>query len=90
MNYKIVDLFAGPGGLGEGFASYCGDARFEIAVSAEMEESAHKTLTLRSFFRHIKGDEKALAAYYDFCHSTEAAHPGTRVPSAWKDVLIST
>jgi len=85
MKYKIVDLFAGPGGLGEGFASYKGDASFEIAVSAEMEESAHKTLTLRSFFRHIRGDQKALAAYYDFCHSADAPHPGTKVPSAWKD-----
>jgi DNA (cytosine-5)-methyltransferase 1 len=79
-----VDLFAGPGGLGEGFASYKGDASFEIAVSAEMEESAHKTLTLRSFFRHIQGDQEALAAYYDFCHSAGAPHPGTKVPSAWK------
>lgn len=85
MKYKIVDLFAGPGGLGEGFASYKGDASFEIAVSAEMEESAHKTLTLRSFFRHIRGDQKALAAYYDFCHSADAPHPGTKVASAWKD-----
>ncbi|MDP3834347.1 MAG: DNA (cytosine-5-)-methyltransferase [Hydrogenophaga sp.] len=85
MNYKIVDLFAGPGGLGEGFASYKGDASFEIAVSAEMEESAHKTLTLRSFFRHIQGDQKALAAYYDFCHSADAPHPGTLVPAAWRD-----
>lgn len=85
MKYKIVDLFAGPGGLGEGFASYEGNASFEIAVSAEMEESAHKTLTLRSFFRHIKGDQKALAAYYDFCHSAEAPHPGTKVPSAWRN-----
>lgn len=84
MKYKIVDLFAGPGGLGEGFASYKGDASFEIAVSAEMEESAHKTLTLRSFFRHIKGDQKALAAYYDFCHSADAPHPSTKVPSAWR------
>lgn len=84
MNYKIVDLFAGPGGLGEGFASYKGDASFEIAVSAEMEESAHRTLTLRSFFRHIQGDQKALSAYYAFCHSANAPHPSIKAPSAWK------
>ena len=64
MGYRVVDLFAGPGGLGEGFASYDGGGKFEIVVSAEMEESAHKTLTMRSFFRHIRGDEKALGAYY--------------------------
>lgn len=83
MPYKIVDLFAGPGGLGEGFASYQGGSKFEIALSAEMEASAHKTLTLRSFFRHIQGDSRALAAYYDYCHLDDAQHPSVREPVAW-------
>jgi len=83
MPYKIVDLFAGPGGLGEGFASYQGGSKFEIALSAEMEESAHKTLTLRSFFRHIQGDMRALEAYYDYCHLDDAQHPSVREPLAW-------
>lgn len=82
MSYRVIDLFAGPGGLGEGFASY-EKARFDIAVSAEMESSAHKTLTLRSFFRHIQGDQAALKAYYDYCHSDRAAHPSARFPAAW-------
>lgn len=85
MKFRVVDLFAGPGGLGEGFATYDGGNRFEIELSAEMEESAHKTLTLRSFFRHIKGDEKALDAYYAFCHSDQAPHPSGVVKSAWAD-----
>lgn len=84
MPYKIVDLFAGPGGLGEGFASYQGGSKFGIALSAEMEASAHKTLTLRSFFRHIQGDARALSAYYDYCHKDDAAHPSESVPLAWK------
>lgn len=85
MNIKVVDLFAGPGGLGEGFSSYDGGGKFDIVLSAEMEESAHKTLTLRSFFRRIQGDEKAMVAYYTYCHSENAPHPSVAAPSAWKD-----
>lgn len=84
MTSQVIDLFAGPGGLGEGFSALNEGKTFSIAVSAEMESSAHKTLTLRSFFRHIKGDAKALAAYYDFCNSEIAPHPGELFPAAWR------
>lgn len=53
---KIIDLFAGPGGLGEGFSSLLdrdGNAIFEIALSIEKDEYAHRTLRLRSFARKI-------------------------------------
>ncbi len=83
MTYKIIDLFAGPGGLGEGFAALNEGRTFNIAVSAEMEASAHQTLTLRSFFRHVQGDSKALRAYYDFCNSDRAPHPRDLFPVAW-------
>lgn len=51
--FGIVDLFAGPGGLGEGFASLAKDGRalFRIGISVEKEASAHRTLTLRAFLR---------------------------------------
>lgn len=52
----VIDLFAGSGGLGEGFASLKdadGNPVFKIIMSIEMETQAHKTLTLRSFFRKI-------------------------------------
>lgn len=84
MTFQIIDLFAGPGGLGEGFASHAEGKTFRIAVSAEMESSAHRTLTLRSFFRHVRGDEAALRAYYDYCVMENATHPGELHPSAWK------
>ena len=84
MTYKIIDLFAGPGGLGEGFAQYKDGATFEIALSAEMEAGAHQTLLLRSFFRKIRGDHKALNAYYSFCASEEVPHPGELFPLAWQ------
>ena len=62
----IVDLFAGPGGLGEGFSAFtspAGTKPFRIALSIEMEEWAHKTLELRSFFRQFPHD-KVPADYY--------------------------
>ncbi|MDO8373671.1 MAG: DNA (cytosine-5-)-methyltransferase [Burkholderiaceae bacterium] len=83
MTFKLIDLFAGPGGLGEGFASLDDGNTFKIAVSAEMESSAHKTLTLRSFFRHAKSDSKALLAYYNFCNSASAPHPEDACKSLW-------
>lgn len=52
----IIDLFAGPGGLGEGFTSVVNDKNerfFKIALSIERDEFAHKTLTLRSFLRQF-------------------------------------
>lgn len=63
---KVVDLFAGPGGLAEGFSSIRnqnGQRIFEIALSVEKEASAHRTLRLRSFFRQFDAPP---AEYYDY------------------------
>jgi DNA (cytosine-5)-methyltransferase 1 len=64
----VIDLFAGPGGLGEGFSSIVDDEghrRFEVKVSIEKEEIAHRTLTLRALFRSFtKG--KVPDCYYDY------------------------
>jgi DNA (cytosine-5)-methyltransferase 1 len=86
MTIKIIDLFSGPGGLGEGFASAENGTAFNIAVSAEMEASAHKTLTMRAFYRLAirAGDESAKSAYYDFCNSSLAKHPEFACPGLWK------
>ena len=58
MSIPIIDLFAGPGGLGEGFSSYknSGLTPFEIALSIEKDPVAHQTLKLRSFTRQFKSD----------------------------------
>lgn len=86
MTFKLIDLFAGPGGLGEGFASKKDGPLFQIGVSAEMESSAHQTLRLRSLFRHLNqsGDQKALQVYYDYCNSPTSPHPETALPAIWK------
>lgn len=67
--FGVVDLFAGPGGLGEGFASFrTGDhAPFNIRISVEKEASAHRTLRLRAFLRKYILRHGALPqAFFDF------------------------
>jgi len=51
----IIDIFAGPGGLGEGFSSFevSGHRPFKIKLSIEKTPIAHRTLQLRSFFRQF-------------------------------------
>jgi len=67
----IIDLFAGPGGLGEGFTSLVDKKNnrfFKIALSIERNEFAHKTLTLRSFLRQFP-HKKLPKEYYEFIKS---------------------
>jgi DNA (cytosine-5)-methyltransferase 1 len=64
----VIDLFAGPGGLGEGFSNCKANSPFEIRMSVENEKHAHKTLTLRSFYRKLKGTEKK--AYFNYVASS--------------------
>lgn len=64
----IIDLFAGPGGLGEGFTSLVDenhDRYFRIALSIEKDDFAHQTLTLRSFTRQFPF-QKLPPEYYQF------------------------
>lgn len=65
----VIDLFAGPGGLGEGISS-CrhpnGNKPFQIVLSVEKEPSAHKTLTTRAFYRKIAENPLSKNDYYDY------------------------
>ena len=74
---KVIDLFAGPGGLGEGFSAYRtpeGEQAFKIALSIEKEASAHRTLLLRALFRQYP-DADAPEAYYAFLRGELGASP---------------
>lgn len=65
----IIDLFAGPGGLGEGFSSLRrpdGSALFDIRLSIEKDPFAQKTLELRAFFRKFALGEVP-NEYYEYC-----------------------
>ncbi|MBL4260620.1 DNA cytosine methyltransferase [Vibrio fluvialis] len=62
----VIDLFAGPGGLGEGVSSCVhenGNKPFQIGMSVEKEPAAHKTLTTRAFYRKIHELENGLDSY---------------------------
>lgn len=68
ISYPVVDLFAGPGGLGEGFAAATGERgarRFRTALSVERDPFAHRTLLLRHFLRQFPEGE-APDDYYSF------------------------
>lgn len=65
---KVIDLFAGPGGLGEGFSSCSDNSPFQIAMSVEHEKYAHRTLTLRAFYRKLTKEERN-KFYYPYIES---------------------
>ena len=67
----VIDLFAGPGGLGEGFSSVLNGKNrvFDIKLSIEKDENAHKTLQLRSYCRQFPVNELP-EKYYDVLRAT--------------------
>lgn len=79
MHIPVVDIFAGPGGLGEGFSAYSPPRSskqhpFKIAISAEMEVNAARTLRLRAFYRQF-APGKAPSSYYQYIAG--------RAPTPW-------
>lgn len=74
---KVIDLFAGPGGLGEGFSALrdtSGESIFKIKLSIEKDPSAYKTLKLRSFFRQFP-DGKVPDPYYRYLSGKLGKYP---------------
>lgn len=77
----VIDIFAGPGGLGEGFSGFearraSGHHPFELAASAEMEVNAHATLRLRAFYRLLlRREGEAPSQYWKFLKSTPRMKP---------------
>ena len=65
----VVDLFAGPGGLSEGFSLFSPENNektvFDVVLSVEKDKSAHCTLELRSFFRKFPRG-RAPQEYYEY------------------------
>jgi DNA (cytosine-5)-methyltransferase 1 len=61
-----VDIFAGPGGLGEGFSAFEseGENPFDVRLSIEKDLVACATLELRKFFRQFASPPAEIAAYF--------------------------
>lgn len=66
--FPVIDLFAGPGGLSEGFAA-CQD--FRVGLSIEKDPTAHQTLELRAFFRQFDRPDVP-GEYYDHLRDPQA------------------
>lgn len=92
----VIDIFAGPGGLSEGFSAFRstgGRKPFRICLSIEKDAAAHATLQLRAFYRqfvrppeeyyrHLRG-ELTLDALYNAWPMEAAAAQG----EAWHATL---
>ena len=96
----VIDVFAGPGGLGEGFSAYrdsVGRQVFKIALSIEKEADARSTLKLRSFYRQFLKNQRP-EEYYDYLRGklevedlyAKFAHEATNAENeAWQAELGS-
>lgn len=95
--FPVVDVFAGPGGLGEGF-SLSSDAKgnpcFNSVVSIERDIFSHQTLLLRHFIRQFPEGE-APDEYYSFLkggitrEEMYRLHPGAYAHAAASALRIS-
>lgn len=73
VDVPVIDIFAGPGGLSEGFsrmhAFTGGPVRFKVKLSIEKDGDAARTLLLRAYFRQF--DEGNVPdVYYDYVRAT--------------------
>ena len=62
-DFSVIDLFAGPGGLGEGFSK---KKKFGRSLSIEMDPVACETLKIRKLFRLLKQKDKN--TFYNYLH----------------------
>lgn len=83
--FGLIDLFAGPGGLGEGFAAAGREeaGEIDIRLSVERQPIEVRTLRLRAFLRQF---ENGFPKAYHDALNTGAAMPdwGEIHPAEWK------
>lgn len=92
--FAVVDLFAGPGGLAEGFSAATdghGHFPFKIALSIEKDRAAHSTLLLRTFLRQFENGFPN--EYYRFLQNGDEEPDWEQLyPSQWaaarRDALL--
>ncbi len=88
--FKVLDVFAGPGGLAEGFAAVRRDGRrvFDIALSVEKDPAAFRTLRLRSFVRQF--DQRPDDYYELIAGRIDVAELARRHPREWDAACAET
>jgi DNA (cytosine-5)-methyltransferase 1 len=79
----VIDIFAGPGGLGEGFSALGsgGMPAFKIKLSLEKDFNAHSTLRLRAFYRQFQKADVPDDYYKVLRRELDVAELYTRFPS---------
>ncbi|MGB3724791.1 MAG: DNA cytosine methyltransferase [Glaciecola sp.] len=91
---NVIDLFAGPGGLGEGFFSYKdsnGNYPFKGLVSVEKDIHAHATLKLRAFFRLLKkADIEIPDEYHQYVTGTSSSPASDLTVDIWEQAKKET
>lgn len=83
----VIDIFAGPGGLNEGFSQVRdaeGNRVFDIRGSFEMESRAIETLALRAAYRLFSEEEKGRRRYHAFLASGGQVDLRAEFPAAFQ------
>ena len=87
--FKAIDLFAGPGGLGEGFTRYSprpgGNSPFNIVLSAEKTPPAVRTLRLRTFYRLCREAGGIPQSYYEYLQGNSSLPYDLKTESLWNE-----
>lgn len=87
LHIPVIDLFAGPGGLSEGFSSfaefYDSELDFLVELSIEKDKIAAETLKLRSFCRQFN-QEEIPQCYYDFLRGDDEALEKVKSTPEWE------
>jgi len=83
----VVDIFAGAGGLGEGFDAFArgqeASGPFHVAMSAEMDRHAVNTLRTRAFYRSFAAREVP-KSYYEYLAGQRAEPWTSETEQIWR------
>ncbi|WP_290526083.1 DNA cytosine methyltransferase [Alcanivorax sp.] len=86
---KVLDLFAGPGGLGEGFTRFSpragGPSPFNIVFSAEKTPPAVRTLRLRTFYRLCRNAGDIPQSYFEYLEGNSPVPYDHRTAALWEE-----
>jgi DNA (cytosine-5)-methyltransferase 1 len=90
--FPVIDLFAGPGGLSEGFWLA---GSYDIRLSVEKDRYAHETLLLRSIYHELSDSGKTIPdSYYGvpghpMCLSQLCERPGREYDAAREKACLA-
>ena len=92
---NVVDIFAGPGGLGEGFARYSpenhpDDRPFQLVLSAERDPAAVRTLRLRTFYRLCELNGGVPETYYQYVRGERGEPHDAATADLWARATAET